>query len=38
MPLAGKVKQADYVLDGRLALNHLRLEVRRTFQELARLA
>jgi dephospho-CoA kinase len=38
MPLARKVKRADYVLDGRLPLGQLRRSVRRAFDDLSRLA
>jgi dephospho-CoA kinase len=38
MPLAEKVKAADYVIDGTLPLEQLRKEVRRIHDELKRLA
>jgi dephospho-CoA kinase len=38
MPLADKVKLADYVIDGTLPMEQLRKEVRRTYDDLKRLA
>lgn len=38
MPLAEKVKAADYVIDGTLPLEQLQAEVRRIYEELTRLA
>lgn len=38
MALGRKVKRADYLLDGRLPLRHLRRAVRHTFDALSRLA
>ena len=38
MPLAEKVKAADYVIDGTLPLEHLRKEVQHIYKDLTRLA
>jgi dephospho-CoA kinase len=38
MPLAEKVKVADYVIDGTLPPEQLRLEVRRIYEDLKRQA
>ena len=38
MPLADKVKLADYVIDGTLPIEQLRKEVRRIYEDLKRLA
>lgn len=38
MPLADKVKLADYAIDGTLPMEQLRAEVRRIYEELQRLA
>ncbi|TAL11178.1 MAG: dephospho-CoA kinase [Nitrospirae bacterium] len=38
MPLADKVKLANYVIDGTLPMEQLRKEVRRIYEELTRLA